>query len=737
MNRMIIGWFGWVLLSSVVCCADDGEALRGAARRGDVEAVQSLLGKGADINAASSYGVTALAIACDHGQIEVVHVLISAGAEINTKDRFYKFSPLSWAAMRQRRDIVKMLIDAGASDVDGVLSNAVGMQQSDVVEWILAGGKASEKTITDLVLATRNAKRKGAVSEKLDAILGMLEEKLSEDAKSRLQESEAMEAVKAKWADYLGIYKNDSNSWTIQVVDGELAATDPNTDRSIVLQSSEPDVFTSRGLTVQFVRTSGAISSLVWKTDEREQVYQRVAESSVPSPTTVDQAAVATGVVPLDDFPFDSDHWPQFRGPLARGISRGRTIATSWNGVEGTHVQWKTPIPGLGTSSPVVWGEHVFVTTAVQVSDEKGFRTGPYGDVESVEANGTCSYRLLCFDLKTGSLLWDREAANEVPKVKRHAKSSHANPTPATDGQHVIAFFGGAGIFCYDVQGNLLWKSDLGVLDSGWFYDRSYQWGFGSSPCIFEGMVIVQCDVQDGAFLAAIDIETGELKWRTPRDEIPTWSSPVGFMAQDGTPTVIVAGTKCSAAYHARSGERLWSLGGFSEIVVPTPQVLPTVFFLTSGYAPVQPMVLLRHGARGDLKIPDGSVDGSPFLWAQMRGGPYMPTPVILDGRIYILENNGILSGMELSTGKRLFRQRLRAANANAYTASPITDGSHVVCISEEGHAFVIAADGEGSIVSQNDLGEAVLATPAISQGKLLIRGEKHLFCIESSTDPK
>ncbi len=191
-------------------------------------------------------------------------------------------------------------------------------------------------------------------------------------------------------------------------------------------------------------------------------------------------------------------------------------------------------------------------------------------------------------------MIWEKQAARGVPKVKRHAKSSHANPTPATDGSHLVASFGGEGVFCFDMEGQLLWEKQLGDLDSGWFYDKSYQWGFGSSPCLFEDMVILQCDIQEKSFLTALDLKTGQEKWRTDRDEIPTWSSPVAFFAPDGQPTVVVSGTKCSAGYDARTGKLLWKLGGFSEITVPTPQVLPEAVLLTSGYAPVQPIVFPR-----------------------------------------------------------------------------------------------------------------------------------------------
>ena len=444
---------------------------------------------------------------------------------------------------------------------------------------------------------------------------------------------------------------------------------------------------------------------------------------------------LASTVKLAEDFPMTDENWPNFRGNLSRGINNGKPIPAEWNGPQAKNIAWKTSIPGLATSSPIVIGNRIFLTTAEQATDKSGFRTGPYGDVESVNSDGECVYMLMSLDLESGKVEWTREAAREIPKVKRHAKSSHANPTPATDGKYVVAMFGGAGIYCYDLAGELQWKRDLGTLDSGWFYDKSYQWGFGSSPYIFEGLVLVQCDVQESSFLAAIDLLTGEMVWQTPREEIPTWSSPVGFMAADGTPTVVVTGTKCTAAYHARTGEKLWSLGGFSEIVVPTPQVMPDVVMLTSGYAPVQPIVALLHSARGELKLPTEKETGGPFVWAQTRGGPYMPTPIVEKEKIYILDNSGILTCMELATGKRVFRQRLRAEKANAYTSSPVASNGNLYCTSEEGLTFVVAMDGKGTVISQNELGEAVLTSAAISQGKLLIRGEKHLFAVQSQPE--
>jgi outer membrane protein assembly factor BamB len=469
----------------------------------------------------------------------------------------------------------------------------------------------------------------------------------------------------------------------------------------------------------------------------KAEARKEVSDAAMPSKPPGSPDNPSKGSIELrDDFSFESRNWPQFRGWMSRGVGsstssdRSAALPDTWDGESMENIAWKCPIPGLGTSSPIVWGDQVFITTAIRDGDTQGFRVGPYGDVESVASNGECRFLLISISLNDGKEQWQKELNRAVPKVKRHAKSSHANPTPATDGKHVIASFAGDGVYCCNMQGDLIWSCDLGMLDSGWFYDKSYQWGFGSSPCIFEDMVILQCDCQEGSFISALDIRTGEEKWRTPREEIPTWGSPVVFVTDDGTPTIIVSGTKCTAAYHARTGVVLWQMGGFSEIVVPTPQVTRDLSILCSGYAPVRPIVALRHGAQGKLKLPSDKESDPSIAWSLERAGPYMPTPLIQNNKLYVLENSGILSCYALESGKQVFKQRVRSDIANAYTASPVALDGKLYLVSEAGLTFVVAMDAEGTVVSKNAIGESVLASPAIAKGRLLLRGEKHLFAI-------
>ncbi len=722
--KQLLAWP--VLLFSTVAFADDAVLLRDAARSGDIAAVKSLIQRGAGLDAVSEYGVSALALACDHGHTEIVAALLESGANPDTRDKFYRFSPLAWAVMRNHVKITELLLNKGTADIDSVFGNAIGMQQADMVKIFLASKKLSNQGLADGLAAAKGSKS--------EPIIKLIEEAMSDEARALYEKSEQTRAATAKLNQYAGLYLDEKgNKLTVKISEGKLQVIESDPDKPITLDAGTEDEFLSRGSSMTFQRESEKIVSLRWKTGDRESAFRKSNDERPENPTNTDSAPVATSLG--QDFPLASAHWPNFRGMLSRGVNDDTPVATLWNGNESKAIAWKTPIPGLGTSSPIVWGDRVYVTTAIQGSDTQGFRTGAYGDVESVMADGECSYQLFCIDMKSGNILWERESKKQIPTVKRHAKSSHANPTPATDGTHVVAFFGGAGIYCYSTDGEMLWNRDLGKLDSGWFYDRSYQWGFGSSPIIFEDMVLAQCDVHDGSYLIALDLKTGQERWKTSRDEIPTWSSPVAFVTKDGTPTVVVTGTKCTAAYNARTGSLLWEVGGFSEIMVPTPQVTPDLALVTSGYAPVQPIAAILHSARGKLTLPSDNEKQSAFLWSQMRGGPYMPTPLIANNKVFVLDNSGLLTCLSLENGKRLYRQRLRNEKANAFTSSPVAANGHLYCTSEEGITFVVALDEKGTIIAQNELGESVLSSLAIAGGKILVRAEKHLFAIETTKD--
>ena len=292
-----------------------------------------------------------------------------------------------------------------------------------------------------------------------------------------------------------------------------------------------------------------------------------------------------------------AQHWPAFRGANAAGVADGTPTAVKWNAATGENVAWKTPVPGVAVSSPIVWGDRVFVSTAVSSDPSQGIRTGLYGDVEPVNDSSKHSWRLMAIDKKSGKVLWDKVAYEGVPKTKRHPKSSQASATPVTDGRHVIVSFGSQGLYAYDLDGKLLWQKDLGVLNSGWFFDPDYEWGLGSSPIIYKNLVIVQCDIQRNSFLAAFDTDTGKEVWRTQRDEIPSWSTPTIFEA-GGKAELVTQATTFTRGYDPMTGKELWKYSGNSEIAIPTPIVGPGVVVITNGYRGVQPIFAIKPGAR-------------------------------------------------------------------------------------------------------------------------------------------
>lgn len=221
-----------------------------------------------------------------------------------------------------------------------------------------------------------------------------------------------------------------------------------------------------------------------------------------------------------------AQNWPQFRGPSASGVVEGPARPVTWDASKSVNVRWKTAIPGLSHASPVVWGDKVFVVSAVTSGAKDETRYGLYGDVAPVKDDPKHSWKVYALDKATGKILWERVAFDGMPKVKRHPKSTHADSTPVTDGKYLVVNFGSHGLYAYDLKGNLKWKQDLGVLDAGWFYDADYQWEYGSSPIIYKDMVIVQADLQKNSFIAAYDLKTGKELWKTPREEIPSWGLP-------------------------------------------------------------------------------------------------------------------------------------------------------------------------------------------------------------------
>jgi len=419
--------------------------------------------------------------------------------------------------------------------------------------------------------------------------------------------------------------------------------------------------------------------------------------------------------------------WPQFRGPSASGIGDGSKPPLHWDAAKGTHIAWSTEIPGLADSSPIVWGDQVFVTTAISSDPKQTFRTGLYGDTDSVNDSTPHQWKVLALDRKTGKILWEQTAHEGVPKTKRHPKSSQASPSPVTDGKVVVAYFGSEGLYAYATAGKPLWKKDLGVQNAGWFFDPDSEWGAGSSPVIYKNMVIVQCDRQQDSFIAAFDLKDGRELWRTARAEIPTWGTPTIVPAKDHT-EVATNGTKAIRGYDADTGKQLWTLGPNSEVTCTTPVSWQGLIFVTAGYPPVQPIYAIKIGSTGDLTLKDGKESSDAIAWSKQRGGVYLPSPIVYADQLYTVSNNGIMNAYDPKTGNKVFQQRI--GEGGSFVASPIAGGGRLYVASEDGDVYVVKAGPQYELLAKNLIGEPILATPALAGDLLLVRGARHLFAI-------
>lgn len=422
-------------------------------------------------------------------------------------------------------------------------------------------------------------------------------------------------------------------------------------------------------------------------------------------------------------------HWPQFRGPHATGIADAESLPAVWDVKSGTNVRWKTPIPGLAHSSPIAWGDRVFVTSAVSGDPDAYLRLGMYSESPDHPENLVHDFRVYCLDRHSGNMIWEKTAHSGIPKFKRHVKSSHANPTPATDGKHVVAFFGSEGLYTYDIDGNLLWKKDLGSLDAGSANAPELQWGFGSSPVIYKNMIIVQCDVNSQSFVAALDLHTGEERWRTVRDVYPGWGTPT-VHESPGRTQVIVNGYRHICGYDILTGKELWRLTGGGDIPVPTPYVAHNLVFVTNGHGALRPIYAIRLDAHDDISLTRGETSNEYVVWSRLGRGTYIPTTIVYGDYVYVGQDRAILSCYEARTGKKIYRTRLAGVRGATYSASPVAGDGKIFFTSEDGDVHVIKAGPEYELLATNPMGEPCLATPAIAGGMLLIRTRNHVFGI-------
>ncbi|REJ70694.1 MAG: hypothetical protein DWQ31_00075 [Planctomycetota bacterium] len=389
-----------------------------------------------------------------------------------------------------------------------------------------------------------------------------------------------------------------------------------------------------------------------------------------------------------------ADHdWPGWRGHNASGVSKCGNLATEWDNQEG--FRWRRDLEGEGNSSPVVWGDAVLLTTDID--------GGLFVD---------------CFSLADGTPRWRARAGSTVGPT--HVKNGYAAASVTTDGQRVFAFFGGTGMFCFDLaSGEEIWRTDLGELE--------HYWGTASSPVLFEDLVIQMCDNVRESFIVGLDKESGEEMWRTPRPSHGSWSTPVFVtLERDGKKYVemVVNGTGTNhsgggevLAYDPLFGHPLWSVRGTRDIACPTAIVHEGRIISTTGRR--GPIISIEPGGFGD-------VTDSHVQWRLPRGGPYVPTGLAIDGRLYLVDDSGTMSCYKTASGERVWRQRL----GGAFTASLVAGDGKIYATSEEGDVFVVAQGDEFQLLATNSFNQRCLATPAIASDSLLFRTESQLYCI-------
>ncbi|HET9714300.1 MAG TPA: PQQ-binding-like beta-propeller repeat protein [Pyrinomonadaceae bacterium] len=416
-------------------------------------------------------------------------------------------------------------------------------------------------------------------------------------------------------------------------------------------------------------------------------------------------------------------NWPQWRGPDGSGISNEKNLPSEWSPTK--NIKWKTPIEGRSHSSPIVWGNRIFLTTAVEGAEVPGAKAvkhqidgKDFVHPDSVGANKKHTFKVIALDRESGKIVWQQTAWEGTPFDDRHRKSSYAASTPTTDGKMVYAFFGTEGLYAYDFKGKLVWKAQLGNIGT-------LGMGAATSPILFDNLVIVQADEENAtsSFIVALDKKTGKEVWKTPRKIQVSWCTPL--LVRTATRTeLITSGTEAVIAYDPATGKELWRHKGLDSNAIPSPVANNEMAYFVAGF-PTKITYAIRLGQNGDLT-------GTPNVsWKYEKGTAYVPSPILYGDYLYLTTDRGILTALDAKTGEVKYEGG-RIPIPATFTASPVAFEGKILMTSEDGDTFLIKAGPKHEILGTNSVGEAVYASPAIADGRIFIRGEKNLYCIGS-----
>ncbi|HEX6162312.1 MAG TPA: PQQ-binding-like beta-propeller repeat protein [Vicinamibacterales bacterium] len=441
--------------------------------------------------------------------------------------------------------------------------------------------------------------------------------------------------------------------------------------------------------------------------------------------------------------------WPQFRGPSGSGILDGK-LPTAWSAKD--NVKWSVEVTGRGWSSPVAWNNTVFVTSAISSGAFKAPSTGIFGndyvaelmkqglpdeevnkrviarDIELTAESGDIRYMVYAFDAASGKVKWEREAHKGAPFGGRHRKNTYASETPATDGERLYVYFGNVGLYAYSLDGKLLWTAKF---DPQPMY---LDFGTAASPVVHDGRVFVVHDNEGKSFVAAVDAKTGKHLWKMDRDiKAPQgsgWSSPF-IWKHDRRTELIVIGRQHAIAYAPDSGQELWRLRGLTGQSTPTPVAAEGLLFLATGSQGEsnRPVFAVRPGANGDITLAKGEESNAHVAWFHPRASAYTSSPLVYRGRMYVVNDNGILTVFDSKTGKEIYKARA-GGSGNTFSASPWAADGKVYLLSEDGHTFVIEAGDKYVELSKNSVDEMSLASPALAPDTIFLRTQTKLYRI-------
>ena len=420
-----------------------------------------------------------------------------------------------------------------------------------------------------------------------------------------------------------------------------------------------------------------------------------------------------------------AEAWPQFRGPKSTGvIDESTSLPDTWSTTE--NIAWKTDIAGRGWSSPVVTGDRIYFTTVVNKGELEDPKKGLYFGGNRPKPESVHEWYVICLDLISGDELWRKQIHQGVPDTAIHVKSSYASETPVTDGEHVYVLFGGLGVYCFDLDGELIWEKPIEPKKT------RYGWGYAASPVLHGDRLYIMNDNDEESYFVALDKSTGEEIWKVDRDEKSNWSTPYVW-ENDARTEIVTLGSGKVRSYDL-DGKLLWSLQGMSSITIATPYEHNGLLIISSGYVgdKSRPLYAIRPGAVGDISLADDATSNEYIAWSHPQGGPYNPSTIAHDGIVYVLLDRGMVSAYDAQDGTGIYKKK-RLQNGRAFTTSPWAYDGKIFCLNEDGKTFVVKAGRDFEVLHINELAEddMGMASPAIVGDRLIVRTAARIYCVK------